>query len=114
MGNRPMLDVGKQILLADIGYIAAVGIFGEKVVKGLVLGGAYRFRDGLVPFVAIGKYRIDVEYYSAKIEDSVAHNIADGELRFDYFRWKNCFHTAYIISICRQINLALGKAKNMR
>ena len=73
--------VEHQILLADIGDIAAFHILGEQVVKGLVLGRPDVERDSVVPFIAIGKDRIDIENHAAKIEQAVPNDIANCKIR---------------------------------
>ncbi len=55
--------------------------FGEQVVIGLLFRRADFFRDSLIPFVAVRKDRIDVEYDAAKIEHAMADNIARREAR---------------------------------
>lgn len=64
----PLLMVGKQILLAHISDIAVLCIFGEQMVKWLVLRRPHGFWDRLIPFLAIGKNRINVEHHATKIE----------------------------------------------
>ena len=68
-----------EILLADVGDVALLGILGEQMVEGLVLGRADRLGDRLIPFVAVGEVRIDVEDHAAKIEQPMAHDFADAE-----------------------------------
>ena len=64
----PLLMVGKQILLAHISDIAVLCIFGEQMVKWLVLRRPHGFWDRLIPFLAIGKNGINVEHHATKIE----------------------------------------------
>lgn len=59
--------VHHQILLADISDISAVGIFGEQMVKGLVLARANIGGDRRIPFLAIGKDRVDIKNHPAKM-----------------------------------------------
>jgi hypothetical protein len=49
------------------------------VVEGLVALGPYFGRDCLVPFLAVGEDGVNVEDDAAKVVESVAHDIADGE-----------------------------------
>jgi len=89
--DRRMIDglaavVVEQVLLADIGDIAALGILGEQVVKGLVLARAQILGDRFIPVVAVGEDRIDVEDHAAEIEHPVTHDIADREARVRYRR----------------------------
>ena len=59
--DRLIAFVRDQILLADIGDVARIRILGEEVVEGLLLGRPHRFGDRLIPFLAIGELRIDIE-----------------------------------------------------
>jgi hypothetical protein len=112
--DRPMLGVGQQILLANIGDVTVLRIFGEQVVKWLVFGRTHAFRNRLIPLVAVGENGIDVENDAAKIEDAVAHDVADRKGRFGDVGGKGrVVHSANIGSFVVQINLALGKAKNI-
>ena len=79
--DRLLTIVDHQILLADVGNIVAVGIFGEQVLKRLILRRTDRFRNRFVPFVAVGKNWIDVENHAAEIEMAVPDDIADVETR---------------------------------
>src|SRR3712207_2779456 len=80
--DRRMVDwlvglVRQQILLADIGRVAAFAILGEKVVEGLVLRRPYLFGNRLIPFLGIGEDGIDVVDDAAEFEDPVAHHVTD-------------------------------------
>src|SRR4030095_1099577 len=77
MVDRLTFFIGNQVLLADIRDIARLRILGEQVIEGLVLVGAHRFGNGLIPFVAVGKLRIDVENHPAKIQQAVAYHFAN-------------------------------------
>ena len=62
--DRRMIDlaailVGEQILLADVGDVARLGIFGEQMIEWLVLGRAQILGDRFVPFFAVGEFGID-------------------------------------------------------
>src|SRR3546814_7053941 len=81
MVDRLVAVVGHQIALADIGDIARIAVFGEQMVKRLVLGRAQILRDRVVPFVGIGEDGVDVENDAAEIEHAVTHDIADREIR---------------------------------
>ena len=82
MVDRLVRLVGDQVLLAHVSDVAGLGILGEQVVEGLVLGRAHRLRDRLVPFVAVSEFGIDVEDDSAKVEKPVADDFTDREARF--------------------------------
>ena len=69
--------VAQQILLADIGAVATFRIFGEQMIKRLILCGSYRLWYRLIPFLAVGKNRVNIEYDSPKFKNSVANDITD-------------------------------------
>ena len=71
--------IAHQILLTDIRDIARIGVFGEDMVKRLVLGRAGLFGNRIIPFLAIGEDGIDIEDDTAKIVQPVAHDIAEIE-----------------------------------
>lgn len=82
--NRGMVDrlvavIRDDILLADICDVARFTIFREQMVEGLVPIGAHVLGNGLIPFLAIGEDRIDVEYHSAKTEEAMLHYVANTE-----------------------------------
>src|SRR4051812_14702036 len=79
MLDRLVALVVEQILLADIGDIAAVAIVGEQMVERLVLVRPDLLRDRVIPFVGVGEDRIDVEDHAANVEHAVADHVADGE-----------------------------------
>ena len=79
MIHRPAFAILGQVLLADIGDVARIPILGEQVIERLFAVRANFFRDRFVPFLAVGEDRVDIEHHSAKIEDPVAHHIADPE-----------------------------------
>ena len=80
--DRRMIDrvafiVGDEVLLADVGDVARLGIFGEEMVKRLVLGRPHVIGDRRIPFVAVGELGVDVEDYPPEIEQAMANDIAD-------------------------------------
>ena len=79
MVNRAAFRVVRQVLLADIGDIAVFAVFSEQVVIGLLAVGLHFLGDRIVPFLAVGKDRVDVENNAAKIIELVPHDIANGE-----------------------------------
>ena len=83
MIDRLLAVVRDQVLLADIGDIAAFAIFGEQMVKGLMLVRPDLLGNGLVPFFRIGEDGIDIEHHPAKAEKAVLHDIADAEAGVD-------------------------------
>ena len=115
MVHWPVFGIGQQVLLADIGDIAAVRIFGEKMVERLILMRANSLWNGVIPFFAIGEDRVDIKHDAAKIEYAVAHDIADGKAGFGDGRhfWIR-FHGTNIVVQSHSCNLALGKAGIIR
>ena len=77
MVDRLSLVIEDQILLANVSDVAALGILGEQVIEGLVLGRPDFFRNGLIPFVAVGKFGIDIEHHAAKIEQAMADDLVE-------------------------------------
>lgn len=75
--NLAGLAIAQQILLADIGPVAAVRTFGEQMVKRLIFCRSNRFRYRLIPFLAVGKNRVYIEDNPAKFKYSVANDIAN-------------------------------------
>src|SRR3990167_5326999 len=59
--NRPGLCIRLEVLLADIGDIAVLVVLGEKVIERLVTRGTDVLGDRLVPFLAVGEDRVDIE-----------------------------------------------------
>ena len=64
--NRLVRFVEFQILLADIGDVLTVRIFGEKMVEGLVARRAHVLGNGGIPFLAVVEDGIDVEDHPRK------------------------------------------------
>lgn len=86
--NRGMINgffalVEHQILLADISNIAAFTIFGEQVVKWLIPIRPDMFGDRQIPFLAIGKDRIDIEDHTPKSKLAMLHDITNAKTRVD-------------------------------
>ncbi len=80
--NIGMCDLGRavvrrQVLLRDIGDIMGPLILREEMVIGLVLFRADFFRDGVIPFVGIGKDRVHIENHAAKIKQTVSYDLPD-------------------------------------
>ncbi len=73
--------IGEQILLADIGDVGTVLIFRQQMIERLLPPWADIFRDRLIPLFAVGKNRVDIKDYAAKIERSVSHDFADSKPR---------------------------------
>jgi len=83
---RTLFLVSDQILLADIGDIARLPVLCEQVIEGLILRGADVFRDGIVPFFAVCKDRVDIENHPAKREDAMADDVPNAEACVRYRR----------------------------
>ena len=79
MVDRLLAIVEQQVLLADIGDVVRLRIFGEQVIEGLILRGPQVFRDRLVPFFAVRKLGVDVEDDAAKVEQAVPNDLTNGE-----------------------------------
>ena len=79
MTDWPALFVMQQILLADIGNIAVLGVFGEQMVKWLILARPHFGRDGLIPFLRIVENRINVKNHPPKIKHPVPHNLTNAK-----------------------------------
>ncbi len=80
-----MFAVWQQILLADIGDVAAFGIFREQVVKWLIFDRPNGLGYGFIPFFAVGEHGIDVDNDAAKVKNAVADHITDGKCGFSLF-----------------------------
>src|SRR5690606_1894078 len=73
--------VVEQVLLADVGDVGRVLVLSEQVVERLIAARAHLLGDGLVPFLAVGEDRVDVEHDAAEVEQLVAYDVADREAR---------------------------------
>ena len=82
MVDRTAVRVCEQVLLAHICDVGGILILSQQVIKWLVAVRAHLLRDRLVPFFAIGKDRVDIEDYAAKIEQPMPHYVTDSETRF--------------------------------
>lgn len=79
--DRSTIAIAHEILLADIGNIGAFLVLGQQVVERLVPVRTNIFGDGFVPFLAVGKHGIDIEYDTAKPEKPVTHDVANSKAR---------------------------------
>src|ERR1700741_140885 len=80
MTDRLARWVGQQVLLGNVGNIFGLGVFGEQVIKRLVLVRAHLGGNRLIPFFGVVELRIDVEHDTAKRKYAVPHHLADLEL----------------------------------
>jgi len=78
--------VRHEILLRDIGDIFAFRVLCKEMIEGLVAARPYVFRNGLIPFFRIVKFRIDIEDYTSKGENPVAYHLAYLEFCMSYLR----------------------------
>ena len=81
MANRPVFTVKDQILLANIGGVVAVGVFGQQVIKGLVFVRPQLGRDLFVPFLGIVELRIDIDNHAAKWVHAMTNDRTNTEFR---------------------------------
>lgn len=82
--NGRMIDgaafrIGQQIALTDIGDIAFILILREEMIERLVAHRADVFWNGLIPLLAIGEDRVDIENNAAEIEQPVPDHITDAK-----------------------------------
>lgn len=90
MAHRLAGLVGQEVLLGHIGDIAVLVVFGQEVVKWLVLAWPYFFGNGLPPLLGIVEGRIDIENHAAKGEDPVLDYLADRKFG------ESCAHAIFI------------------
>ena len=81
MVDRAILFVSKQVLLADIGNIAALCIFGEQMVKRLVSCWSNFFGNRFIPFLAVRKDRINIKNNAAKVKNPMPNDLSYAEAR---------------------------------
>jgi hypothetical protein len=77
--DRAAFAVAEQVLLADLGDVGGMVFFREQVVKRLLALRTDVLGNRLVPFLAVGEDRIDVEHHPAEVEHAVLDDIADAE-----------------------------------
>mgnify|MGYP000896227638 CR=1 FL=1 len=94
MLNRLVAIIDYQVLLAHIGNIAALAILGEQVIERLILGGSNTLRNSFIPFVAIGKYGVDIEHHTPKSEQLMLQYIADAKTRMGDWRSRDMMGVA--------------------
>ena len=79
--HRPTFGIVEQVLLADVGDVAGILVFREEVIVRLLAAWPQFERDRLVPFLAVGEDRIDVENDAAEVVLLMANNVANRESR---------------------------------
>lgn len=70
MFQRFTRGIGNQVLLGNIGNIICRLGFGIKMVEGLILFRTNVFGDRFVPFLSVGKFRIDIKDHPPERTDS--------------------------------------------
>lgn len=78
---RRASSIRQKVLLGDVRDIGRFLIFGQKVIKRLVLNGPNVLGNGLVPFLGVIEFRVDVEYDPAKRIYAMVDNLAYLEFR---------------------------------
>jgi hypothetical protein len=84
--------VGEQILLRDIRNIGALRVFGEQVVKWLILARPHVLRDRQPPFLGIGELRVDIEDYAPEWIEAVPNDLADSKFGLSHVRHDSILH----------------------
>jgi gamma-glutamyltranspeptidase/glutathione hydrolase len=67
--------VWDQVLLGNIGHVVGVVVLGQQVVERLTLAGTRALGDRVIPFVGVGKLRVDIEHHTAKRVFLVPHHL---------------------------------------
>jgi len=80
MSHRHAGLVGQQVLLGHIGDVAALLVFGEQVVKRLVLARPDVLRNRLPSFLGIVEGAVDIEDHVPERKDPVLDQLADRKL----------------------------------
>jgi hypothetical protein len=73
--------IGDKVLFRHIGYIVALVIFGQKVIKRLIFLRAAVFGNVFLPFIRIRKHCIHIEYDPPKGMLAMADNLSKMVLR---------------------------------
>ena len=72
MFDRIVAIVDDQVLLADVSDVTAFRILGQKMVERLVLRRPKGLGNCQIPFLTVGKFRVNVKDHAAEVEDFVA------------------------------------------
>jgi hypothetical protein len=106
--NGAFLFIRQKILLADIGDITIVSILCQQMIKGLVFGRPDFFGDRLIPFFAVRKDGVDIEYDAPEWEDFMADNCANAKPGVCNGRGFNAM--SLLVGMCHEIKFsASGK-----
>jgi hypothetical protein len=81
VAHRFARRIFQQVLLRYIGDVFGLVVLGEQMVEGLVLARPDFLRNGLIPFLRVREFGIDVENDAAEREQPVAHHLPDPETR---------------------------------
>jgi hypothetical protein len=71
--------ISEQILLRNISRIFRFLILGEQVIKRLVLARARLGGNGVIPFVRIVEFRIDVKNHATELKQAVFDDLSDSK-----------------------------------
>src|SRR5690606_8244557 len=77
MVHRPAGVIGDEILLAHIGNAVIIRILGKQVIERLILARSRVFGDRLIPVLAVGEARIDVEDDTPEWMIAMADHLAE-------------------------------------
>ena len=66
MPDRAIFTIGKQILLAYIGGVIAIGIFGQQMIERLVFFWPRFGGNRIIPFIGIIEFGININNDAAK------------------------------------------------
>jgi hypothetical protein len=69
----------QQVLLGYIGRIFRFLVLGEKVVKRLILARSRFGGNGIVPFVCVVEFRIDVKNHATELKQAVFDDLSDSK-----------------------------------
>jgi len=69
--------IGDQVLLRHISHVVALIVFRQEMVKRLFLTRTAVLWDRSIPFICVGKFRIDIKNHTAKRMFAVANNLSE-------------------------------------
>ena len=81
MPDRAIFTIGKQILLAYIGGVIAIGIFGQQMIERLVFFWPCFGGNRIIPLIGIIEFGININNDAAKRIQPVPYNRANAEFR---------------------------------
>src|SRR6185295_6878375 len=84
VADRLVRRIRQQILFRDVSDVFGFQIFGEQVIKRLILVGTYVGGDRLQPFLGVVEHRIDIENDAAERMHAVLHHLTNLELGFSH------------------------------